>query len=61
MLGCCTWWLNSPLAGISNKIFTSKYKLQLPDPNILKKEIEQEKQRLLERNIIKDNKYTKGT
>ncbi|MDO8733666.1 MAG: PDDEXK nuclease domain-containing protein, partial [Elusimicrobiota bacterium] len=42
------------LAGMSNKIFASKYKLQLPDPNILKKEIEQEKQRLIEMNISKN-------
>lgn len=44
------------LAGMSNKIFASKYKLQLPDPSMLKKEIEHEKQRLFEMNIIKDNK-----
>jgi len=44
------------LAGMSNKIFASKYKLQLPDPNILKKEIEHEKRRLLEMNIIKNKK-----
>lgn len=40
------------LGGISNKIFASKYKLQLPDPEVLKTEIEYEKQRLLEMKIV---------
>lgn len=44
------------LGGMSNKIFTSKYKLQLPNPRVLKTEIEHEKQRLLEMKIIKDKK-----
>ncbi|MFH0948841.1 MAG: PDDEXK nuclease domain-containing protein [Elusimicrobiota bacterium] len=44
------------LAGMSNKIFASKYKLQLPNPDMLKKEIEHEKQRLLEMSVIKDKK-----
>lgn len=42
------------LGGMSNKIFASKYKLQLPDPEILKAEIEHERQRLLEMKIVKD-------
>jgi hypothetical protein len=42
------------LGGMSNKIFASKYKLQLPDPEILKAEIEHERQRLLEMEIVKD-------
>ncbi len=44
------------LGGISNKIFTSKYRLQLPDPKILKAEIEHERQRLLEMRIVKHKK-----
>ena len=40
------------LGGMSNKIFTSKYRLQLPDPEILKAEIEHERQRLLEMKIV---------
>ena len=39
--------------GINNKIFTSKYRLQLPESEILKSEIEHERQRLLEMKIIK--------
>jgi predicted nuclease of restriction endonuclease-like (RecB) superfamily len=42
------------LGSISNKIFASKYKLQLPDPEILRTEIEHEAQRLLEMKIIKE-------
>ncbi len=41
------------LGGMSNKIFASKYKLQLPDPQILRAEIEREKQRLLEMKIVR--------
>lgn len=44
------------LGGMSNKIFASKYKLQLPDPEVLRTEIEHEKQRLLEMKIIKEEK-----
>lgn len=40
------------LGGMSNKIFTSRYRLQLPDPEILKAEIEHERQRLLEMKIV---------
>jgi len=36
------------LGGMNNRIFASKYKLQLPDPEVLKSEIEHEKQRFLE-------------
>lgn len=39
------------LGGMSNKIFASKYRLQLPDPKVLKDEIEHEKQKLLEMHI----------
>jgi predicted nuclease of restriction endonuclease-like (RecB) superfamily len=39
------------LGGMSNKIFASKYKLLLPDPETLKVEIEREKQKLLEMKI----------
>jgi predicted nuclease of restriction endonuclease-like (RecB) superfamily len=42
------------LGGMNNKVFASKYKLQLPDPKVLKTEIEHERQRLLEMKIIKD-------
>jgi len=34
------------LGRLSNKIFASRYKLQLPDPKILKREIEAERRRL---------------
>jgi len=44
------------LGGMSNKIFASKYKLQLPDPEVLKTEIEHETQRLLEMKIIEEEK-----
>ena len=33
------------LGGMNNKIFASKYKLQLPDPKTIRKEIEREKQK----------------
>ncbi|OIO01960.1 DUF1016 domain-containing protein [Candidatus Desantisbacteria bacterium CG_4_10_14_0_8_um_filter_48_22] len=41
------------LGGMNNRIFASKYKLQLPDPETLKSKIEHEKQRLLEMKIVK--------
>jgi len=34
------------LGGLSNQVFASRYKLQLPDPDILKREIEAERRRL---------------
>jgi hypothetical protein len=34
------------LGGLTNKVFASRYKLQLPDPEVLKKEIEAEHFRL---------------
>lgn len=40
------------LGGMTNKIFASKYKLKLPDLEVLKTEIESERQRLLEMKII---------
>ncbi|MHB8276687.1 MAG: PDDEXK nuclease domain-containing protein [Candidatus Humimicrobiaceae bacterium] len=40
------------LGGMNNKIFTSKYKLQLPESEILKSEMEHERQRLLEMKIV---------
>ncbi|MCL4490931.1 MAG: PDDEXK nuclease domain-containing protein, partial [Nitrospirae bacterium] len=40
------------LGGISNKIFASKYRLQLPDPAVLKTEIEHERRRLVEMKIV---------
>jgi len=44
------------LGGMNNKIFASKYKLQLPDPALLKTEIEHEKQRLLEMKLVQEKK-----
>ena len=41
------------LGGMNNKIFAAKYKLQLPDPEIIKLEIENERNRLLEMKIVK--------
>ncbi|MEK6539054.1 MAG: PDDEXK nuclease domain-containing protein, partial [Deltaproteobacteria bacterium] len=40
------------LGGMNNRIFASKYRLQLPDPKVLKAEIEHERQRLVEMGII---------
>jgi predicted nuclease of restriction endonuclease-like (RecB) superfamily len=37
------------LGGLSNKVFASRYKLQLPDPKVLRREIEAERQRLEQR------------
>jgi hypothetical protein len=42
------------LGGMNNKIFASKYKLRLPDPQVLKAEIEHEARRLLEMKITKE-------
>ena len=42
------------LGGMANKIFASKYKLKLPAPEVLKTEIERERQRLLEMKIVKE-------
>jgi len=42
------------LGGMTNKIFASKYKLKLPDPEVLKAEIERERYRLLEMKIVKE-------
>ena len=44
------------LGGISNKIFASKYRLQLPDIEVLKTEIEHEKERLIEMKIVEEKK-----
>ena len=44
------------LGGMSNQIFTSRYKLQLPDPKTLEVELEHEKQRLLEYKIVQEPK-----
>jgi len=41
------------LGRLSNKIFASRYKLQLPDPEILKREIEAERRRLEQKMILK--------
>jgi hypothetical protein len=44
------------LGGMSNRIFASKYKLQLPDPKVLKDEIARERQKLLEMKILQEEK-----
>ena len=44
------------LGGMNNRIFASKYKLQLPAPEVLKIEIEHEKQRLIEMKIVEEKK-----
>ncbi len=44
------------LGGMNNRIFASKYKLQLPAPEVLKAEIEHEKQRLIEMKIVEEKK-----
>jgi predicted nuclease of restriction endonuclease-like (RecB) superfamily len=40
------------LGGMTNRIFASKYKLQLPDPEVIRLEIENERNRLLEMKIV---------
>ena len=47
------------LGGMSNKIFASKYKLPLPEPEAFKAEIENERQRLLEMKIVEEKKSGK--
>jgi len=47
------------LGGMNNKIFASKYKLQLPDPKVLKAEIEHERRRLLITQFGAQVAYTK--
>jgi hypothetical protein len=42
--------------GMSNKIFASKYKLQLPNPEVLKAEIDYERQRFLEMKVIEEKR-----
>lgn len=37
------------LGGLTNKVFASRYKLQLPDPKVLAREIEAERRRLEQR------------
>jgi hypothetical protein len=44
---------------MNNRIFASKYKIQLPDPEILKNEIEHEKQRLIEMKIAEEENKSK--
>jgi hypothetical protein len=39
------------LGGLSNQVFASRYKLQLPDPEILQREIEAERRRLEARGL----------
>jgi hypothetical protein len=34
------------LGGLSNKVFASRYQLQLPDPKVLQRKIEAERRRL---------------
>lgn len=48
------------LGGMNNRIFASKYKLKLPDPQLLKKEIEAERQRLIEMRIVEEEKNDKN-
>ncbi|MBI3592762.1 MAG: DUF1016 domain-containing protein [Nitrospirae bacterium] len=42
------------LGSMNNKVFASKYRLKLPDPKVLKREIEHERQRLLEMKIAEE-------
>lgn len=44
------------LGGLSNKVFASRYKLQLPDPKVLQREIEAERRRLEQRVFLKKEK-----
>ncbi|MBI5213532.1 MAG: DUF1016 domain-containing protein [Nitrospirae bacterium] len=44
------------LGGMNNKVFASKYRLKLPNPKVLKREIEHERQRLLEMKIVEERK-----
>lgn len=40
------------LGGLSNQVFASRYKLQLPDPDVLKHELEVERRRLEDRRLL---------
>ena len=42
------------LGGLSNKVFASRYKLQLPDPEVLTREIEAERLRFEERQRLRN-------
>ena len=39
------------LGGLSNQVFASRYKLQLPDPDVLRREIEAERRKLEQRGL----------
>ena len=42
------------LGGLSNQVFASRYKLELPEPEVLKREIEAERQRLEHRQLLQE-------
>jgi hypothetical protein len=42
------------LGGLSNKVFASRYKFQLPDPDLLRHEIEAERRRLETRAVVEE-------
>jgi len=49
------------LGGLSNRVFASRYKLQLPDPELLRREIETERRRLEARaSVPKRRRRTDG-
>jgi hypothetical protein len=49
------------LGGLSNRVFASRYKLQLPDPELLRREIETERRRLEAREpVAKKRRRTDG-
>lgn len=41
------------LGGLDNKVFAARYKLELPDPEVLTREIEAERRRLEQRSAVK--------
>jgi predicted nuclease of restriction endonuclease-like (RecB) superfamily len=44
------------LGGLSNKVFASRYELQLPDPDLLRHEIEAERRRLEARTVVEEQR-----
>lgn len=44
------------LGGLSNKVFASRYELQLPDPDLLRHEIEAERRRLETRAVVEEQR-----
>lgn len=48
------------LGGLNNKVFASRYKLELPDPEILRREIEAERKRIEQKRLLKPREEADG-